>query len=200
MIRITLAGVLVVLTALPASAQTQEKRWERQVRAQLDRTIAALQGSSPGSARILTIGPLNTGESESVVIPMVAGTTYDVVGACDEDCSDLHLLVSTASGNDLAVDRSSENLPVLRFRPRASGSYRVRATMAACRVNPCWFGVAIRGSPGQNSTLGVDSAHQLAYFQPFTTSGSSPGGRAKSSGGACGPRHRVEVARTARRG
>ena len=146
MIRATLAVVFVALTALPASALTQAKRWERQVRAQLDRLVAGLQGSSPGSARILTVGPLNTEESASLVVQMQAGTTYDIVGACDEDCSDLHLLVSTASGNDLAVDRSSENLPVLRFRPRASGAYRVRATMAACRVNPCWFGVAIRGS------------------------------------------------------
>lgn len=151
MIRLTLAGVLVVLTALPASALTQEKRWERQVRAQLDRTVAALEASSPGSARILTVGPLNTEESESFVIQMLAETTYDIVGACDEDCSDLHLLLSTASGNDMAVDHSSENLPVLRFRPRASGSYRVRVTMAACRVNPCWFGVAMSSSPSSNS-------------------------------------------------
>lgn len=146
MIRATVAGVLVALTALPASALTQGKRWERQVRAQLDRTVAALQRSSPGSARILTVGPLNTEESESLVIQLQFGTTYEIVGACDEDCSDLHLLLSTASGNDMAVDRASENLPVLRFRPRVSGSYRVRVTMAACRVNPCWCGVAIRGS------------------------------------------------------
>ena len=145
MIRVTVAGALVALTALPASAQTQGKRWERQVRAQLDRTVAALQGSSPGSVRILTVGPLNTEESQSLVIQLQSGTTYEIVGACDEDCSDLHLWLSTGSGDDVAVDRSSENLPVLRFNPRAAGAYRVRVTMAACRVNPCWFGVAVRG-------------------------------------------------------
>jgi hypothetical protein len=146
MIRVTFAGVLLALTALPASAVTQGNRWERQVRAQLDRTVAALQKSSPGSGRLLTVGPLNTEESESLVIQLQSGTTYEIVGACDEDCSDLHLLLSTSSGDDVAVERSSENLPVLRFSPRASGAYRVRVTMAACRVNPCWFGVAIRGS------------------------------------------------------
>lgn len=144
--RVTLACVCVALTALPASALTQGKRWERQVRAELDHTVAALQRSSPGSARILTVGPLNMEEHESLVVQMQAGTTYDIVGACDEDCSDLHLLLSTAAGNDMAVDRSSENRPILRFKARESGSYRVRVTMAACRVNPCWFGVAIRGS------------------------------------------------------
>lgn len=146
MIRVTLAGMLLALTALPTSALAQGKRWERQVRAQLDRTVAALQGSSPGSSRILTVRPLNTEESEALVIQLQSEATYEIVGACDEDCSDLHLWLSTASGDDVAVDRSSENLPVLRFRPRESGAYRVRVTMATCRVNPCWFGVAIRGS------------------------------------------------------
>ena len=149
MIRGTLAGVLLVLIALPGSALAQAKRWERQVRAQLDRTVAALQGSSPGSARILTVGPLNTEESQSLVIQLQSGATYEIVGTCDEDCSDLHLWLSTGSGDDVAVDRSSENHPVLRFRPRAAGTYRVRVAMAACRVNPCWFGVAIRDSAGQ---------------------------------------------------
>ena len=142
--RVTLAWVLLALTALPGSVRAQGNRWERQVRAQLDRTVAALQGSSPGSARILTVGPLNTEESESLLIQLQSGTTYEIVGACDEDCSDIHLLLSTASRDDLAVDRSSENHPVVRFRPRASGAYRVRVTMAACRVNPCWFGVAVQ--------------------------------------------------------
>lgn len=146
MIRVTVAGVLAALTALPSPALTQGKRWERQVRAQLDRTITALQGSSSGAARILSVGPLNMDESESLVMQMQAGITYDIVGACDEDCSELHLLLSTASGNDMAVDRASENLPIVRFRPRESGSYRVRVTMEGCRVSPCWFGVAIRGS------------------------------------------------------
>ena len=144
--RVAVAGVLLAFTALPGSALAQGKRWERQVRAQLDRTVEALQRPSHGSSRILTVGPLNTDESESLVIQLQSGTTYEIVGACDEDCSDLHLWLSTGSGDDVAVDRSSENLPVLRFRPRAAGAYRVRVTMAACRVNPCWFGVAIRGS------------------------------------------------------
>ena len=146
MIRVPAAGVLLALFILPATAWPQGTRWQRQVRAHLDRTLAALRVGSHESAQVLKVGPLNSDESDSFVVELKTGRAYDIVGACDEDCSDLHLLLSTASGNDMAVDRSSENLPVLRFRPRESGSYRVRVTMAACRVSPCWFGVAIRGS------------------------------------------------------
>lgn len=145
MSRFDLAALVVVIVALPRPALAQSKRWERQVLDQLDRTTEALQGASPGHTRRLRVGPLNTEESESFVVELEGGKPYDIVGACDEDCSSLHLLLSTAKGNDLAVDRSSEALPVLRFTPAQSGSYRIKATMAGCQLNPCWYGVAMRG-------------------------------------------------------
>ncbi len=144
--RRTAAIVLVTLVAVPATASSQGKRWEREVRAQLDRTLSALQGTSPGQTRILNVSPLNMEESESFAVELNARKTYDFVAVCDEDCTGLHLLLSTATGSDVAVDRSSENLPVLQFTPAQSGSYRIKVTMAACRVNPCWYGVALRGS------------------------------------------------------
>ena len=139
--------VLVTVVAVPRAAASQGKRWERQVRAQLDRTLNALQGTSRGGGqtRVLNVGPLNTDESDSIVVELNPGKAYDIVAVCDEDCTGLHLLLGTAK-NDVAVDRSSENLPVLHYAPTQAGSYRIRVTMAACRVNPCWYGVAIRGS------------------------------------------------------
>jgi hypothetical protein len=94
---------------------------------------------------VLRVRTLNAEESESFVLEMTAGNAYDVVGVCDEDCSGLQLLLSTATGNDLAVDRSSETFPVLRITPPTSGSYRIKVTMAACRLNPCWYGLAMLG-------------------------------------------------------
>ena len=145
MMRATGACLLLTLALLPSQGLAQGKRWQRQVRAQLERTLSALEGSH-GQSRVLRMGPLNTEESESLTVEMKAGTAYDIVGACDEDCSSLHLLLSTATGSDVAVDRSSENLPVLQFTPAQSGSYRIKVTLAACRVNPCWYGVALKGS------------------------------------------------------
>jgi hypothetical protein len=145
MMRLAAIIVLVILVAVPRAAASQGKRWERQVRAQLDRTVNALQGTSRGQARLLNVGPLNTDESDSIVVELNPGKAYDIVAVCDEDCTGLHLLLSTAK-YDVAVDRSSENLPVLHYAPAQGGSYRIKVTMGACRVNPCWYGVAIRGS------------------------------------------------------
>jgi hypothetical protein len=146
MIRLPTAGVLLVLLGLPTTAWPQGRRWERQVREQLDRTVDALQGTARGQTRVLNVGPLNTDESDLIVVELNPGIAYDIVAVCDEDCTGLHLLLSRATRNDVAVDRSSENLPVLHYAPTQAGSYRIKVTMAACRVNPCWYGVAIRGS------------------------------------------------------
>jgi hypothetical protein len=145
MIRVILISLLFGAT-LPATATSQGKRWERQVRGQLDRTLSALQGAARAQTRIVSAGPLNTEESDSFDVGLIVGKAYDVVAVCDEDCTGLHLVLSTARGNDMAVDRSSENLPVLHFTPSQSASYRIKVTMAACRLNPCWYGVALRGS------------------------------------------------------
>jgi hypothetical protein len=145
MMQLAAITLLVTLVAVPRAASSQGKRWERQVRAQLDRTVNALQGTSRGQTRILNVGPLNTDESDSIVVDLNARKVYDIVAVCDEDCTGLHLLLSTAK-YDVAVDRSSENLPVLHYAPSQDGSYRIKVTMAACRVNPCWYGVAILGS------------------------------------------------------
>jgi hypothetical protein len=144
MIRVPTAGVLLALFGLPATAWPQGTRWQRQVRAQLDRTVAALRGNSPESAQVMQVGPLNTEESDSFVVELKAGTAYDIVGACDEDCTQLDLRLSNGAGSDMAVDRAGENLPAVHFTPSESAVYRVRVTMAACRLNPCWYGVAIR--------------------------------------------------------
>lgn len=138
------AGLMLVLLSLPASAHPQGRRWETQVRDRLERIVSALPRSSGTRSRVIHIGPLNTEESEWFVVELRAGAPYDFVGTCDEDCSQLHVLLRNPTGSDVAVDRSGESLPRLQFTPRDSGSYRIQVTMAACRLNPCWYGVAVR--------------------------------------------------------
>jgi hypothetical protein len=136
--------VVIALAAFPAVLRAQGNRWERQVRDQLNRAVAVLP-HSPAEHRVLGIGPLNTGESDSFPVALKAGQSYDVVAVCDDDCTSLHLRLTNASGSDMAVDRSGENLPVLRFTPSQSGLYRVGVAMAVCRQNPCWYGLAMTG-------------------------------------------------------
>jgi len=131
---------LAWLVATPARAQGGGDRWERQVRAQLERAKASLGTKA-------RVGTLDTGESESFTLTLQAGVSYTVVGTCDEDCERLGLVLSDLSSHDLAADRTSENAPVVRFVPRETAAYRVKVVMERCRANPCRYGVALLTLP-----------------------------------------------------
>jgi hypothetical protein len=146
MIRSAGSAVLALgtlLSGVPRPALSQSNRWERQVRDQLQRARAALGGRQATSPERIRIGPLNGEETERFAVTLEAGVAYTLIGVCDEDCASLQLVLSTSTSHEIAADRRSESFPVLRFTPPETASYRVKVTMAACRMNPCWYGVAV---------------------------------------------------------
>jgi hypothetical protein len=139
------AGVLVVIASvgLTAAALAQANRWQRQVSDQLARATVAFHAQGLIHQEWTHTAALNAEESEALTVTLQAGVAYSLLGVCDVDCEALALRVSTATGNDLAVDQSSGALPVLAFTPAVTASYRVTVRMAACRMSPCWYGVAL---------------------------------------------------------
>jgi hypothetical protein len=113
------------------------------VRQQLDRAVAAFRVQRVARQDVSRLAALNHEESETFVVTLQAGVPYVFLGVCDVDCERLALNLATATGNDVAVDQSSGALPVISFTPTLSASYRVTVRMAACRMNPCWYGVAV---------------------------------------------------------
>jgi len=138
-------GVLTALavTALAADAFAQSNRWQQQVQQQLARAVVAFRAQRFARQELSRQAPLNNEERETFSVTLQAGVAYSLVGVCDVDCEKLGLKISTATGNDLAVDQSSGALPVLAFTPTMTASYRVTVRMAACRMSPCWYGVAV---------------------------------------------------------
>jgi hypothetical protein len=142
----TLRVIALVLGA-PVAARAQGGPWERAVRDGLKQAITTLGGRGYRSVGAPEIGTLNTDESAAFTLRLRAGTRYTVIGTCDPDCVRLNLVVSNAAGNDLAVDRSTTTAPIVLVTPRDPGLYRVQVVMAACRMNPCWYGVAAYLTP-----------------------------------------------------
>jgi len=145
----SVAAALLIAVLAPRIVTAQGNRWERQVRDQLQRTAATLaagdRSGGKGSKRIeLTrVGTLNTEETESVTLALQGGVAYVMIGVCDQDCAALQLVLSTPSNNEITAERRGENFPVLRFTPRETMSYRVKVTMAACQMSPCWYGLGV---------------------------------------------------------
>jgi hypothetical protein len=138
----TLFAVLAV-AFVPTTVVAQTNRWERQVQDQLRRTLTTLGVEARERPVATKTGVLNAEESGWFAVTLTAGVPYSIVGVCDNDCSRLHLVLTTPDRSELATDRRGENFPVVRFTPPETRVFRVKVVMDACLVSPCWYGVAV---------------------------------------------------------
>ena len=74
---------------------------------------------------------------------LTAGSSYRIVGVCDNDCTDVDLSLEDSSRAVLASDVLNDDLPILNFVPNTSATYWIRPTMAICNANPCGYGIAV---------------------------------------------------------
>ena len=92
-------------------------------------------------------GWLNDRQSDTFSIGLAAGTEYALAATCDEDCTDIDLVLYGPDGIPVASDRLTDDEPVLRVTPRQSGPHRLRVTMADCEVEPCAYTVGVFTRP-----------------------------------------------------
>jgi hypothetical protein len=89
------------------------------------------------------VGALNSGRTDSWTFTLNQGTGYAITGACDQDCTDLDIVVQNASGNVVASDELDDDYPIVEFTPSSTGPYTVKVTMYTCSEEPCYFGFGI---------------------------------------------------------
>lgn len=133
---------LVVTCVSVCQSLAAQSRWDRQVDARITQAGATLQGRAYRAAGVAGRGTLTTGESATFSITLTAGAETALTGVCDDDCADLDLSLST-NGYDIDAARGGGNAPIVRVTPAAPTTYTVTIRMASCRVNPCWFAVAV---------------------------------------------------------
>jgi hypothetical protein len=132
------AGMALITSAAPLAAQAGAV-----VEAQLREAIAeAASGGFTLQGRPI-YGALNDGAAETIRVSLTAGNSYLIVGVCDEDCADMDLVLSDATGRSLAQDILDDDTPVLTLEITRSGGYDLRVRMPDCDVNPCGYGIAI---------------------------------------------------------
>jgi hypothetical protein len=91
------------------------------------------------------IGSLRTGASYNHAIQLNGGTSYSLVGVCDNDCSDLDLRLFDSAGREVDSDLLTDDTPVVSVQPRRTGTYTVRAIMTTCSSQPCRYGIGVYG-------------------------------------------------------
>lgn len=137
-----LALGLVFALASSASAQS----YSDQVRLQLDAAQRALRGQGFSQTHDYEIDRLDEGTEDSFSIRLRADREYALVGACDNDCSDVDFWLYDENDNLIDSDTSTDDVPIVRVTPRWSGTFRIRVRMYECSVEPCVYGIGVFGS------------------------------------------------------
>jgi hypothetical protein len=86
---------------------------------------------------------LHQGRHQFVGFDLDARASYHLLGACDDDCSDLHFVLLTPEGQASWQASGTGGRPALHVEPPVSGRYQLRATMRQCKLQPCEWGVRV---------------------------------------------------------
>lgn len=130
----------LLLVGLPVQAQN---RYEQRINAQFSLLDLALNERGLVRSHTQTVDRLPRDGRDSFTLRLQAYKTYYFVGFCDEDCSDLDLVLYAPSGLQLRSDTERDDTPFIEYRPTSSGTYRVQAHMYACSTEPCYYGIGV---------------------------------------------------------
>lgn len=89
------------------------------------------------------LASLQPGTSYDWGVSLEAGVRYLVVGACDNECSNVDIQLVDPGGSVVAQDVLADDFPVVDFTPAASGAYQVRMLMRTCTFAPCYAGARL---------------------------------------------------------
>ncbi|MCC7185884.1 MAG: hypothetical protein IT185_06570 [Acidobacteria bacterium] len=136
------ARILLVTVLLSVSTSLHAQSYATQVWNQLQKAYTDISDSSSFGLNNYIIGKLADGATDTWTFPLERGKEYLIIGVCDNDCTDVDLVVK--GGNGVIVkDEEVDDTPVTRFRVTSSGRFTVEVTMADCKDEPCFFGFGL---------------------------------------------------------
>jgi hypothetical protein len=140
--RWTTLGLLFTTLALTAPRAVEAQSYAVTTWNQLNALFERVSEEGYSSSKYI-IGRLNQGEEETWNIRLFAGNDYYITGVCDGDCKDVDLTLADAAGRELTSDTSDDDVPVMRYRVKTTGTYSIKVNMFTCGADPCYFGLGI---------------------------------------------------------
>lgn len=127
----------------------QDVELQRLVGSYLDTIQSRLgQGVQPAAGFQDGIADLQPGADARWQIHLLGGTPYHIVGACDNECTNVDIELIDPNGTIVASDTLPDDYPIVSFTPAAAGYYQVRVMMMTCTLAPCYAGARVlTGAP-----------------------------------------------------
>lgn len=133
-------AALMALALLPGAARAQSYAglvWD-----QLQSQHSELSKESYGARRYI-VSTLNNNRSDTWTMGFTAGYTYQIRGACDQDCRDVDIEVTDLNGKVLFQDLATDDSPKVSFDVTGTGDLKVKVTMRQCSEEPCFWGIGV---------------------------------------------------------
>lgn len=87
--------------------------------------------------------------------PMQVGVEYQIVGVCDDECTNLDLALFNPWGELVVADDFQDALPVLAVYTEEDAPFRLSVSMAGCEVASCGFKILAFGKGDRVGPGGV---------------------------------------------
>ena len=76
-------------------------------------------------------------------ISLRGGQTYALIGACDNECDNVDLILENGSGQQIKADVLDDDYPLVDFTAPADGVYTLRIQLKTCTIAPCYVGARL---------------------------------------------------------
>lgn len=124
-----------------AAAAGEEAQFRRLISDYLDTYAENVGGGWPRARGVADeIAAVNAGQEHRWRVDLQRGRTYAFIGACDNECNNVDLVVEDASGREVGRDDLTDDYPLVQITPSASGQYTARIMLVTCTIEPCYVG------------------------------------------------------------
>jgi hypothetical protein len=157
------AGAQAPMQLPPVTAPAQQADLTAEQRTQLEQLVAGYlnniqqqfgQGLAPAPGFADRVAGMQPQTDDRWVVDLVGGTPYRILGACDNECSNMDIeLIDMNTGGVIASDVLPDDFPVVDYTPTANGRYMVRMIMQTCTVAPCYAGARVLARAASNSGI-----------------------------------------------
>jgi hypothetical protein len=103
-----------------------------------------LQGEGVSPAFHSFVGELNAGGSGRTSLVLPGNEALVLFGVCDNECSDLDMVLRTSSGEIIDDDTQDDDIPLVIVDTEGSPlEVSLEVRMITCTVEPCYYAVGV---------------------------------------------------------
>ena len=89
----------------------------------------------------LETGSVGSGGTASFTMELRGNLSYRIVGVCDDNCTDVDLILYDASERIVSEDVLIDDLPILDYTPTDDDTFRVEVVIVSCQPESCGWAV-----------------------------------------------------------